>query len=191
MDANVAGSELKGFGRDGAAEAGSRAHVAHGRAASGTPARRAFLSLVRTGDDPVPLVLRAALALVMFPHGAQKLLGWFGGPGFSGAMGHLTGDYGLPVVIALLVVAIEFFAPVALALGLLSRVAAAGIAVVMIGAVVTTHLPYGFFMNWFGTQAGEGFEYHILAVALAAAVVVRGGGALSLDRRITEQEAAR
>ncbi len=156
--------------------------------ASATSSGRSFLNaLVRTGDRPVDLVVRMTLAVVMFPHGAQKLLGWFGGPGFSGAMGHLTGDYGLPVMIALLVVVIEFFAPVALALGLFSRAAALGIAAVMTGAVLTTHLPYGFFMNWFGVQAGEGFEYHLLAVGLCAAVLVNGSGALSLDRRLMKQ----
>ncbi len=146
--------------------------------------------LVRTGNRRIDLLVRGTLALVMFPHGAQKLPGWFGGPGFSGAMGHLTADYGLPAIVALLVVLIEFFGPIALVLGLFSRAAALGIAAVMIGAVLTSHLPHGFFMNWLGTQAGEGFEYHLLALGLSASVLVNGSGALSIDR-ILMKEAAR
>lgn len=155
-----------------------------GVVAEGASSASLLHTLARTRDDGVALVLRATLAFVIFPHGAQKLLGWFDGPGFSGAIAHLTTDYGLPGLIALLVILIEFFAPLALAVGLLTRLAALAIAAVMIGAVVTTHLPNGFFMNWFGNQAGEGFEYHLLAVGLAVAVIARGGGALSLDRRI-------
>jgi putative oxidoreductase len=154
---------------------------------SGRTTNGVLYALLRTGDDRVALVLRATLALVMFPHGAQKLLGWFGGPGFSGTMGHLTVEYGLPVVIAVLVIVIEFFGPLALAVGVLGRVAALGIGVVMVGAALTQHVPNGFFMNWFGNQAGEGFEYHLLAAGLAAALVVRGSGALSLDRRLAQR----
>jgi len=118
----------------------------------------------------------------MFPHGAQKVLGWFGGYGWSGTMGFLTGQVGLPAALAALVIAIEFLAPVALVLGLGTRLAALGIAAVMGGAVVTVHAANGFFMNWSGTQAGEGFEYHLLALGLAAVLVVQGAGRLSLDR---------
>lgn len=173
----------------GRVAAGETVPPAAGLTSAAQPsARRLLAALVRTGDSRVDLLLRATLAVVLFPHGAQKLLGWFGGPGFGGAMRHLTGDYGLPVVIAFLVVVIEFFGPIALALGLLGRVAAAGVAAVMIGAVLTTHLPYGFFMNWFGTQGGEGFEYHLLALGIAAALMANGSGALSFDRRLTRRE---
>lgn len=154
-----------------------------------SPAGSVLHALVRTGDRPIDLVVRVMLAVVMFPHGAQKLLGWFGGPGFSGTMGHLTADYGLPAILALLVIVIEFFAPLALALGLFSRAAALGIAAVMIGAVLTSHLPNGFFMNWFGTQGGEGFEYHLLAIGLCASVLVNGSGALSVDGVLTKDAA--
>jgi putative oxidoreductase len=135
-------------------------------------------------------VLRLTLAVVMFPHGAQKLLGWFGGYGFEGTMGFLTGGIGLPVVLAALVIGIEFFAPIALAVGFLSRAAALGIAAVMMGAVVTTHLPFGFFMNWSGAQGGEGFEFHLLVLGMAAALMIRGSGALSVDRWLGRSRAA-
>lgn len=130
-------------------------------------------------------VARVALGAVMFPHGAQKLLGWFGGYGFAGTMGYLTGPVHLPYAIALLVIVIEFFGSLALAAGFAGRIAAAGVAAVMIGAVATSHLANGFFMNWSGAQAGEGFEYHVLAVALALVVMLRGSGAASVDRALT------
>ena len=142
-------------------------------------------TLLHTTDAIGPAILRWTLAVVLFPHGAQKLLGWFGGHGFQGTMGYLTDGIGLPWVIALLVIVIEFFGPLGLALGLLSRPAAFGVASVMVGAVATTHWPHGFFMNWAGNQAGEGFEYHLLVLGLALALMVEGGGALSLDRKLS------
>lgn len=147
-------------------------------------------ALVRTDGDVMQTFLRLALAVVIFPHGAQKLFGWFGGYGFEGTMGFLTGSVGLPWLVALLVIVIETFGALALAAGFLSRVAAAGIAAVMIGAVATSHLQFGFFMNWSGTQGGEGFEYHLLALALTAILIVRGGGAASVDRAISARVAA-
>jgi len=142
-------------------------------------------TLLQTTDGIGPAILRWTLAVVMFPHGAQKVLGWFGGHGFQGTMGHLTDGAGLPWVVALLVIVIEFFGPLGLALGLLTRPAAFGVASVMVGAVATTHWPHGFFMNWAGNQAGEGFEYHLLVLGLALALMIEGGGALSLDRRLS------
>jgi putative oxidoreductase len=127
---------------------------------------------------------RLALAVVMFPHGAQKAFGWFGGYGWSGTMGFLTGTIGLPAPLAALVILIELLAPLLLLLGLATRAAALGIAAVMVGAVATVHLSQGFFMNWSGTQAGEGFEFHLLALGLAVALALGGGGRLALDRRI-------
>jgi putative oxidoreductase len=144
--------------------------------------------IARTDGNVAGAVARLTLAVVMFPHGAQKLLGWFGGYGFEGTMGYLTGSVGLPALIALLVIVIEFFGPIALALGFLGRIAAVGVAAVMIGAVATSHLAFGFFMNWSGAQGGEGFEYHLLALALTAIVLVNGSGPLSLDRRIAGEE---
>lgn len=140
--------------------------------------------LVQTNSGTSGLILRLTLALVIFPHGAQKLLGWFGGFGYAGTMDFFTGAMGLPAAVAFAVIMIEFFAPLALAVGAYSRVAAAGIGAVMIGAVVTTHLPFGFFMNWSGAQSGEGFEFHLLALGIALAIIAQGGGALSVDRRL-------
>jgi putative oxidoreductase len=143
--------------------------------------------VVRTGPDVGALVARVALGAVMLPHGAQKLLGWFGGYGFSGTMGFLTGDAGLPWIVALTVILAESFGALALVLGLFGRVGALGVAAVMVGAVATVHLANGFFMNWFGNQKGEGFEYHLLALGLAAVVLVKGSGALSVDRLLVRE----
>ena len=151
---------------------------------------RALHALVRTDADVAPLVLRLTLGLVMFPHGAQKLLGWFGGYGFAGTMGYLTGAAGLPYVVALLVVVAEFFGAIALVSGLLGRVAALGIGAVMTGAILTVHFANGFFMNWTGGQAGEGYEYHLLVLGMVLALLVKGSGALSLDRLLTRHSEA-
>jgi putative oxidoreductase len=124
---------------------------------------------------------RVVLGAVMFPHGAQKLLGWFGGHGWSASLGFLTHGAGLPAALAGLVIIIEFFGSLALITGTLSRFAALGVAAVMVGAVVTTHFHNGFFMNWGGQAAGEGFEYHLLALGLALPIIVRGAGAYSVD----------
>jgi putative oxidoreductase len=150
-------------------------------------------SLFRTDDSTRNLWLRLVLAGVMAPHGAQKLLGWFGGYGFSGTMGFFTDKLGVPAPLALLVIVAESFGALALAAGFLTRAAAAGIVAVMAGAVVMAHAPHGFFMNWYGNQAGEGFEYHLLVVGMAAVLVATGAGRASVDawlaRRLGEREA--
>jgi putative oxidoreductase len=138
-----------------------------------------------TPHDWAATVARLVLGLVMFPHGAQKLLGWFGGYGFSGTMGFFTEKMGMPSALAAAVILIEFFGSLALVFGALGRLGALGITAIMIGAIATVHAHFGFFMNWYGTAPGEGFEYHLLALALAAVVLVRGSGALSVDRALT------
>lgn len=143
--------------------------------------------LLATEADWSATAARVALGLVMFPHGAQKLLGWFGGYGWSGTMGFLTTKVGLPTPIAALVILIESLGSLALVAGLAGRAMAAGVAAVMVGAVVTVHFANGFFMNWAGTQAGEGFEYHILALALALVVMISGSGAASVDRALAAE----
>lgn len=140
--------------------------------------------LLQTENDYAPLLARLALGLVIFPHGAQKVLGWFGGHGFAGTMMFFTGTMGLPYLVALLVVLAEFIGSLGLIAGVLTRIAALGIGSVMLGAILMVHLPNGFFMNWGGTQAGEGFEYHLLAIGLVLILLLRGGGALSIDRII-------
>lgn len=127
------------------------------------------------------LAQRLLLAVVIFPHGAQKLLGWFGGYGFSGTMGFFTDTMHLPALIALLVIVGESLGAIVLALGLGTRAAALLISAIMLGAVVTTHLQHGFFMNWFGAQKGEGFEYHLLVLGLSLPLAALGGGRFALD----------
>lgn len=138
-------------------------------------------ALLRTDDGWTGLILRVTLGLVIFPHGAQKLLGWYGGFGFSGTMGFFTEQMHLPWLVAFLVIAGESFGSLALLAGLLTRFVAASYIVIMAGAIATVHLPHGFFMNWGGKQAGEGFEYHLLVIGIAAALLVVGGGRWSVD----------
>lgn len=150
-----------------------------------------FRKLLQTSEDVLPTLLRVMLGVVMLPHGAQKALGWFGGYGFEETMRFFTDTMHIPALFAFLAIAAEFLGALGLLSGLFTRVAALGIAANMAVAVLTTHLPYGFFMNWFGNQKGEGFEYHLLVLAIAAAVIWRGAGAYSLDgllaRRLTHR----
>jgi len=142
--------------------------------------------LIWTDDTVLALVLRLALGIVMFPHGAQKLLGWFGGRGFYGNI-ELFHQLGFSTTVAVLVTIGEFFGGLGLIVGLLSRVAAAGIGVIMVGAVLTVNGQYGFFMNWAGNQTREGFEFHILAVGLAIGIMILGGGRWSIDSVLTQK----
>ncbi len=141
--------------------------------------------LMATSNDVALTTLRVVLGVVFFAHGAQKMLGWFGGYGFHGTMGFFT-HMGMPSPVAFLVICTEFFGGLGLIVGLLTRIAALGIGVEMIGAIFMVHLPNGFFMNWMGTQKGEGFEYHLLVIAIAAALLLRGAGAFSLDRSLSK-----
>jgi putative oxidoreductase len=141
--------------------------------------------LFRTEDDKVLTILRLILAVVFLAHGSQKMLGWFGGYGFKATMGFFTQTMHIPAALAFLAISAEFFGGLGLLLGLLSRVAAFGITVNMLVAVFMTHLPNGFFMNWTGQQKGEGFEFHLLVIALTLALMIRGAGAFSLDRAIS------
>ena len=143
-----------------------------------------FRKLITTDDNPATFLLRLVLGVVFFAHGAQKLLGWFGGPGFSGTMGMFTGYLHIPAPFAFLAIAAEFFGGLGLILGFLTRIAAFGITVTMLVAIATVHRSYGFFMNWTGSQKGEGFEYHLLVLAITAYLMIRGAGAFSVDRAI-------
>jgi putative oxidoreductase len=117
----------------------------------------------------------------MFAHGAQKMLGWFGGSGFQGTMGFFT-QMGIPAVFAFLAIVAEFFGGLGLIVGLLARIAALGVAAVMAVAIAMVHSHVGFFMNWNGNQNGEGFEYHLLVLAMSVVLMARGAGAFSVDR---------
>jgi putative oxidoreductase len=139
------------------------------------------MSLFKTDDSWAGLILRMGLGGVIFAHGAQKLLGWFGGNGFEGTMGFFTQTMGLPWVVAFLVIIGESLGSLGLIAGFLTRFTAASFVVIMIGAIATVHWPQGFFMNWFGQQQGEGFEYHLLVIAMSAALIVIGGGRWSMD----------
>ncbi len=141
--------------------------------------------LMGTGNDVALTMLRMVLGVVFFAHGAQKMLGWFGGFGFHGTIGAFT-HMGMPAPMAFLIICTEFFAGLGLIVGLLTRIASFGVAGLMIGAIFMVHLPNGFFMNWMGTQKGEGFEFHLLALAMAAALLLRGAGAFSLDRALAK-----
>jgi len=141
--------------------------------------------LLKTNNHTAPLVARLILGLVMFPHGAQKMLGWFGGYGFTGTMGGFT-SMGIPAFLAFLVFAAESAGAVALITGFTTRIAAFGIGATMLVASLM-HKANGFFMNWSGQQKGEGFEYHILAIAIAVVLMIGGAGRFSLDRAIAKK----
>ena len=143
-----------------------------------------FRKLVSTSNDFTLTIVRLVLGVTFFAHGAQKMLGWFGGYGFHGTMGFFTQQMGIPAPLAFLAICAEFFGGLGLLIGLLGRIAALGIIVNMLVAIATVHHVNGFFMNWTGQQKGEGFEYHLLAIALAIVVLVKGSGAISIDRVI-------
>ena len=141
-------------------------------------------AVFQTDLSIVPTILRIVLGVVIFPHGAQKLLGWFGGYGYAGTMQFFTQNMKIPAVFALLAIVAEFFGALGLILGVGTRIAALGIGAVMIVAVFTSHVGHGFFMNWAGSQKGEGFEFHILAAGIALVLLFAGGGRFSIDRLI-------
>ncbi|MEO7678301.1 MAG: DoxX family protein, partial [Verrucomicrobiota bacterium] len=139
----------------------------------------------RTNHEVAPLILRVLLAVVMFPHGAQKALGWFGGYGFSGTMKFFTENAHIPAPLAFLAILAEFGGSIALFFGLVTRLSAFGIGTTLAVAAMTVHVKNGFFMNWNGVvPPAEGFEYHILVVAIAIALMLQGGGKLALDALI-------
>ena len=143
--------------------------------------------LVQTEDSWSGLVLRLGLGVVMFPHGAQKVLGWFGGYGLAATLEAFTGKMHIPAIFAVLAILAESAGSLGLITGCLTRVAALGILCNMTVAVAMVHWPNGFFMNWSGKQAGEGFEYHLLAIAIAIALILTGGGKWSVDRVIASR----
>jgi putative oxidoreductase len=138
--------------------------------------------LIATDNDSATAILRFLLGVIFFAHGAQKMLGWFGGYGFSGTMGFFTGVMHIPAPFAFLAIAAEFFGGLGLILGFLTRIAALGIFSNMIVAVAIVHHQFGLFMNWTGAQKGEGYEYHLLVLAITTFLMIRGAGAASIDR---------
>lgn len=141
--------------------------------------------IFRTNDLLSPALLRFMAGIVIFPHGAQKLLGWFGGYGLEGSMQFFTGVAGLPRIIGFLTIVAEFFGPLLLLLGLGTRLVAAALFVVFTGVILVNNIHYGFFMNWFNNQQGEGIEFALLVLAICASLVISGGGRWSVDRKIS------
>ena len=140
--------------------------------------------LFQTNDNFSYWVPRVILGCVFLPHGAQKLFGWFGGFGFTNTMTYFTQTAGLPWIIAFLIVMGESLGSLGLILGFFTRLSALGLICIMVGAIITVHIPNGFFMNWFGKQAGEGFEYHLLVIGMSIPLLVSGGGKYSVDMLI-------
>ena len=138
------------------------------------------MNIFRTKNDFALAIPRLVLGIVFFAHGAQKMLRWFGGNGFTGSMGYFESQ-GIPAVFAFLAIAAEFFGSLGLILGFLSRIAAFGISVNMLVAIATIHARNGFFMNWTGNQKGEGFEFHLLVLGITLMIMVAGSGAASID----------
>jgi putative oxidoreductase len=146
--------------------------------------------LFGTDGDWGTTIVRIVLGVVFFAHGAQKALGWFGGAGLENTLRVFREQLHIPTPLTLLSVAAEFLGGLGLMVGLLSRIAALGIAVVMLVALITVHGKFGFFMNWYGEKKGHGIEYHVLVLALALAVVIKGAGAFSLDQYVYHHASA-
>jgi putative oxidoreductase len=140
--------------------------------------------LFKTNNDWAGFVMRLTIGIVLFPHGAQKMLGLFGGYGFSGTMGFFTETMNLPWLIGFLVIVIEFVGSISLVVGFATRLWSLSIIILMLGIILTSHIENGFFMNWFGNQKGEGYEFHLLVIGLSIATLINGSGKFSVDERI-------
>lgn len=137
--------------------------------------------LFSTSQELAGFALRIVLGGIMLPHGAQKLLGWFGGFGYTSTMKFFTEDMRLPWIVAVFIIFVEFFGSLALMAGFASRLWAFALLIIMFGAIVTTNYKHGLFMNWFGNQTGEGFEYHVLVIGICIAILMIGSGRYSVD----------
>lgn len=142
-------------------------------------------NVLSTNGDWTGLILRVTLAAMILPHGAQKLLGWFGGYGFAGTMGYFTKTAGLPTIVAFLVIIGESVGGVLLLAGVGTRLMSLWIGAVMVGAMLTVHWQNGFFMNWFGAQKGEGIEFFLLSLGIVVALLFTGGGKFSVDAALS------
>lgn len=143
-----------------------------------------FKKIFYTNESISFTILRITLGLILFPHGAQKMLGWFGGYGFTGTMGFFTGALHLPWIIGYLIINLEFFGSLFLITGIGTRIISAGFIALFMGIILTSHLQNGFFMNWSGIQSGEGFEYHLLVIGMAFTLLIGGAGKYSVDRSL-------
>ena len=141
-----------------------------------------------TRNDFALAIARLVLGVVFFMHGAQLTLGWFGGQTFFHSLHGFVHGMHIPPFFAVLAILSEFLGGIGLIVGFLSRIAAFGITVNMLVAIFKVHIHYGFFMNWYGNQKGEGYEYHLLVLALCLLFMVKGSGAMSLDRLLTRDK---
>jgi putative oxidoreductase len=133
------------------------------------------------------LAARIAIAVVLWPHGAQLLLGMFGGDGFGNTMNYFTTQAGLPWIVGAFVIMIQFFGSLMVLAGFMTRFVALALAFVVVGMIFSGHVEHGFFMNWFGTQKGEGYEYHLLLLGLCVSLVFAGRSTFSIDRLLTKR----
>jgi putative oxidoreductase len=145
-----------------------------------------FKVFLRTDNSPAQLFIRLALGVVIFPHGAQKVFGWFGGEGIQKTL-QTFASMGFPTWSTACLMVVETLGAVLLVGGFLTRLWALGIGVSLSICMYLYHLPHGFFMNWSSQQKGEGFEYHLLALGICIALLIRGGGALSVDRSLAQE----
>lgn len=136
---------------------------------------------MQTTDSNAAMIIRIVLGLIIFPHGAQHLLGWFGGFGYSGFMNWLITEKHLPWIVAFLVVQIEFFGSLLLIAGLATRFVSALTIVLFIGIILASHLQFGFFMDWLASMPGEGYEFHLLIIGMCLSLLISGGGKYSVD----------
>ena len=144
--------------------------------------------VLATDNGAAALALRIPVGIIFVAHGAQKLFGWFGGYGFSGTMHFFTEVKKLPYPVALLVIIIEFAGPFFLLVGAATRFWALLLIADMAGIIVSSHTQFGFFMNWFGNQQGEGYEYHLLFITVSLVLLISGGGKISVDRWFTKNK---
>lgn len=138
-------------------------------------------ALLATDTSLEALVIRVTLGAVMLPHGLQKLLGWFGGAGFGHTLEAFQQWFGLPAAVTVLVILAESVGSLCLILGLLTRISAASIGAVMLGAIYFVTGRWGFFMNWYSQERGEGYEFHLLVLGMVVMLLISGGGRWSLD----------
>jgi putative oxidoreductase len=140
--------------------------------------------IFKTNNDWTGLITRLTIGLILFPHGVQKALGLFGGYGFTGTMAFFTDTMHLPWMIGFFVIMIEFIGSIALIAGFAGRLWSALIIILMFGVILTSHISNGFFMDWFGNQKGEGYEYHLLIIGLCLATLINGSGKFSVDEKL-------
>lgn len=146
--------------------------------------QKSMVNFFKSENDYVFTFLRVILGITIFAHGAQKLLGWWGGYGFEGTMGFMTQALGIPALFAFLAIVFEFFGGIALIIGLGTRLNAFAIGMIMLVAIFTVHLQHGFFLG--GTE-GSGIEFNLALLAISVAIMFKGAGAFGLDSLIANK----